>query len=125
MKFADQKTAEKFSFKAGQFGEYSVFGEGECTFCIASSPTRRDYIECSFQLAGKVTRALARKGEGDIIGFRGPYGNCFPLEKMKGKNIVFIGMGIGLAPVRSVIWNCLDERDQYKDVSIITGSRTE
>ena len=122
--FRDKKAAETFSFKAGQFGEYSAFGEGECTFCIASSPTRRDHIECSFQVVGKVTRALQDLNPGDTVGFRGPYGNWFPVEKMKGKNIVFIGMGIGLAPVRSVIWNCLDLRDQFKDITIIVGSRT-
>ncbi len=122
--FQDNETASNFSFKAGQFGEYSAFGSGESTFCIASSPTRKDYIECSFQVAGKVTNALRDLVVGDTIGFRGPYGNYFPLDKMKGKNIVFIGMGIGLAPVRSVIWNCLDLRDQFKDITIIVGSRT-
>lgn len=122
--FQDREAASNFSFKAGQFGEYSVFGLGECTFCIASSPTKKGYIECSFQVAGKVTTALSDLDVGDTIGFRGPYGNYFPLDKMKGKNIVFIGMGIGLAPVRSVIWNCLDLRDQFKDITIIVGSRT-
>ncbi len=122
--FQDKETASNFSFKAGQFGEYSLFGSGECTFCIASSPTRKDYIECSFQVAGKVTSALSDLAVGDTIGFRGPYGNYFPVDKMKGKNIVFIGMGIGLAPVRSVIWNCLDLRDQFKEITIIVGSRT-
>ena len=122
--FQDRETASSFSFKAGQFGEYSVFGSGECTFCIASSPTRKDYIECSFQVTGKVTNTLSDMEIGDTIGFRGPYGNYFPLDTMTGKNIVFIGMGIGLAPVRSVIWNCLDLRDQFKDITIIVGART-
>ena len=122
--FQDKDTAASFNFKAGQFGEYSAFGAGECTFCIASSPTRNDYIECSFQVMGKVTKALRDMVIGDTIGFRGPYGNYFPLDKMTGKNIVFIGMGIGLAPVRSVIWNCLDLRDQFKEITIIVGSRT-
>ena len=122
--FQDRETASSFSFKAGQFGEYSVFGSGECTFCIASSPTRKDYIECSFQVTGKVTNTLSDMEIGDTIGFRGPYDNYFPLDTMTGKNIVFIGMGIGLAPVRSVIWNCLDLRDQFKDITIIVGART-
>jgi NAD(P)H-flavin reductase len=122
--FQDRETASSFSFKAGQFGEYSVFSQGECTFCIASSPTRKDYIECSFQVTGKVTNTLSDMEIGDTIGFRGPYGNYFPLDTMTGKSIVFIGMGIGLAPVRSVIWNCLDLRDQFKDITIIVGART-
>jgi len=61
---------------------------------------------------------------GDTMGFRGPYGNHFPLDEMKGKSIVFIAGGIGLAPVRCVIWNTLDLREQFKDVTIIYGARS-
>jgi sulfhydrogenase subunit gamma (sulfur reductase) len=124
LQFKDPKAAESFRFRAGQFAEYSVFGEGECTFCIASSPTRMDYIECSFKQAGKVTTSMNRLNVGDIIGLRGPYGNFFPVEEMRGKNVVFIAGGIGLAPVRCVIWNVLDLRDQFKDISIIYGARS-
>jgi sulfhydrogenase subunit gamma (sulfur reductase) len=122
--FQDPSVADKFSFEAGQFGEYSVFGAGECTFCIASPPTRKGYIEASFKVVGKVTRAMRRLNTGDLMGFRGPYGNRFPIEEMKGKNIVFIAGGIGLAPVRCVIWNTLDLRDQFNDVTIIYGARS-
>lgn len=124
LQFKDKEFARSFEFKAGQFGEYSVFGEGESTFCIASAPTRKDYIECSFKQVGKVTSALRRISVGDTIGFRGPYGNYFPIEEMKGKNIVFIAGGIGLAPVRCIIWNVLDLRDQFKDVTIVYGARS-
>jgi len=124
LEFVDPKQAETFSFKAGQFGEYSVFGEGEATFCIASPPTRRGYIECTFRQAGRVTTALADRDEGDIIGFRGPYGNTFPIEQWHGKNLVFIAGGIGLPPMRCLIWNCLDLRDRFGDVTIVYGART-
>ncbi len=124
LKFKDPKVAESFTFKAGQFGEYSVFGAGECTFCIASSPTRKDYIECSYKKVGKATSGLRELNVGDDMGFRGPYGNNFPLETMEGKNMLFIAGGIGLAPVRSVIWNVLDLRKRWKDVTIIYGARS-
>ena len=124
LKFMVPDEGEKFSFSAGQFGEYSVFGEGECTFCIASSPTRKDYIECTFRETGKVTQALARCGIGDIIGFRGPYGNRFPIDEWKGRNLLFIAGGIALPPLRSVIWNCLDLREEFKDITILYGART-
>lgn len=124
LSFTDPETAEKFSFKAGQFGEYSSFGEGESTFCIASSPTRKGYIECSFKVVGKVTNALKNKDVGDIIGFRGPYGNSFPIEEMYGKNLIFIGGGIGLAPLRSLIWNCLDLREKFGEITIVYGARS-
>jgi NAD(P)H-flavin reductase len=124
LQFKDPETQKAFSFKAGQFAEYSVFGEGESTFCIASSPTRPEYLECSFKITGKVTKALSKLNIGDTMGLRGPYGNCFPIEEMKGKNVVFIAGGIGLAPVRCIIWNVLDLRSQFKDISIIYGART-
>ena len=122
--FEDEEEGQKFAFKAGQFGLYSVFGYGESTFCIASSPTREGYLECSIKRAGRVTQAFHQLNEGETIGFRGPYGNWFPIEEMKGKNLLFVGGGIGLAPVRSVIWNCLDLRDQFGDVTICYGART-
>jgi NAD(P)H-flavin reductase len=122
--FDDPMVAEEFSFKAGQFGEYSVFGEGESTFCIASSPTRKGYIECSFKVVGKVTNALKKLDVGDKVGFRGPYGNSFPIEEMFGRNLIFIGGGIGLAPLRSLIWNCLDLREKFNDITIIVGARS-
>ena len=124
LKFVNPEDEKTFDFKAGQFGEYSVMGEGESTFCIASSPTRSQYIECSFKQIGKVTTALTRFSVGDTIGFRGPYGNYFPVDEMKGKNVLFIAGGIGLAPVRCVIWNVLDLRNEFKDVTIVYGARS-
>jgi NAD(P)H-flavin reductase len=125
LSFKDPKVAQSFSFVAGQFAEYSVFGSGECTFCIASSPTRKGYIECSFKKVGKVTSQMRELNVGDTMGIRGPYGNSFPLDKMKGKDVVFIAGGIGLAPVRCVIWNVLDLRKDFRDVTIIYGARSE
>ncbi|MCX6150447.1 MAG: FAD/NAD(P)-binding protein [Ignavibacteriales bacterium] len=124
LKFIDPEVSEKFTFRAGQFGEYSAFGEGESTFCISSSPTRKGYIECSFKVVGKVTKSLNQKDVGDVVGFRGPYGNWFPIEDMFDKNLIFIGGGIGLAPLRSLIWNCLDLRDKFKDITILYGARS-
>ena len=124
LSFKSPDLAKSFDFKAGQFGEYSVFGAGECTFCIASPPTRKGYIECSFKVVGKVTRAMRQLNVGDTMGFRGPYGNSFPLERMAGKDLVFIAGGIGLAPVRCVIWNALDLRDKFKKLTIIYGARS-
>lgn len=124
LEFKDPEVAASFDFQAGQFAEYSVFGAGECTFCIASSPTRRGYVECSFKRVGKVTSALWALEVGDVMGFRGPYGNSFPLDRMAGGNVLFIAGGIGLAPVRCVIWNVLDLRDRFKDVTIVHGARS-
>jgi NAD(P)H-flavin reductase len=124
LEFCDPQQGEEFEFHAGQFGLYSVFGAGEATFCIASSPTEKGYIECSVKRTGKVTNELHQCNEGDIIGFRGPYGNWFPIDQMQGKNLLFVAGGIGLAPLNSLIRNCLDLRDQFKDISILYGARS-
>jgi len=122
--FKDEKLRKEFTFQSGQFGQYSVLGTGEATFCISSSPTRPDHLEFAVQKVGRVTNALSRLGVGAEIGFRGPYGNSFPLESLKGKNLVFVGGGIGLAPLRSLIWNVIDNRDKYKKIDIVYGART-
>lgn len=123
LSFKDPELREKFEFKTGQFGLYSAFGLGESTFCIASSPTRKGTIQCTFRQTGRVTGGLAGLAIGDTMGFRGPYGNHFPIDDWKGKNLVFIAGGIGLPPVRSVIWNCLDRREDYGDVTIVYGAK--
>jgi sulfhydrogenase subunit gamma (sulfur reductase) len=124
LEFLDPKEAEAFSFQVGQFGLYSAFGHGESTFCIASSPTKKGYIECTFRKAGRVTKALRQLDVGDTMGFRGPYGNVFPVEQWKGKNLLFIAGGIALPPMRCVIQYCLDHRADFKDFTIVYGART-
>lgn len=124
LKFKDEAEGEAFTFRAGQFAEYSAFGEGECTFCIASPPTRKGYVECTFRKAGRVTTGLYKLEEGDTMGFRGPFGNSFPIEEWKGKNLVFVAGGIALPPMRCVIENVLDKRDKYKDITIIYGAKS-
>ncbi len=122
--FKDEKLREEFTFESGQFGEYSVFGIGEAPFCISSSPTIRDHLEFAVQKVGRITNALHRLGVGTELGFRGPYGNGFPLDFLQGKNLVFVAGGIGLAPLRSLIWNVIDNRDKYKSIDIIYGARS-
>jgi NAD(P)H-flavin reductase len=122
--FKDKALSEKFTFESGQFGEFSVFGHGEAPFCISSSPTRPDHLECTVKRTGRLTNALHRLSVGAEIGFRGPYGNGFPLEELKGKNLVFVAGGIGLAPLRSLIWNVLDNREDYGKLDIVYGARS-
>jgi len=126
LQFVDEPDrAEFFSrYRVGQFGLYGLPGAGESTFCVASPPTRPEYIECTFRKSGRVTQALQDREIGQAITFRGPYGNCFPLETWIGKNIVFVAGGIALPPVRSVIWNVLDRRAEFRDVTIVYGART-
>ncbi|MFA4029095.1 MAG: hypothetical protein GDYSWBUE_001727 [Candidatus Fervidibacterota bacterium] len=124
LEFVDEGIKESFTWRPGQFAEYSVFGEGECVFAITNSPTRRGYIECTFRVMGKVTTALRRMCVGQLIGLRGPYGNSFPIEDWKRCNLMFVGGGIGMAALRSSIQFALDNRDDYGEILILNGART-
>lgn len=122
--FQDQAVGESFAFVPGQFGEYSVFGAGECVFAIASSPADRGHVECSFKLMGKVTHALRDVEIGDTVGFRGPYGNGFPLESLRGQNLFFAGGGIGMAALRALIEYCLAQRQEFGHITLLNGARS-
>jgi NAD(P)H-flavin reductase len=101
----------------------SVLGKGEAPFVLSSSPTRSDYLECTVRGVGTLTNALHRLSVGAEIGFRGPYGNGFPTDDLAGKNLVFIGGGIGITPLKTLIWYVIDNRETYKDITIIYGAR--
>ncbi len=115
---------EEFKYRSGQFAELSVLGVGESPISISSSPTRPEAIEFSIRRLGQLTGALHDLEPGDKIGIRGPFGNCFPLEEIEGKNVLIIGGGIGLAPLRSVILNVFDNRGKYGKIDIIYGARS-
>ena len=120
----DPEKMKSFTFEPGQVGQLSLFGVGESTFVINSPPTRMEYLQFSVMKAGEVTSALHELAEGDQVGVRAPLGNWFPYEQMKGKKILFIGGGIGLAPLRTLILFMLDNRADYGDITIIYGART-
>ncbi|MCX8110450.1 MAG: FAD/NAD(P)-binding protein [Syntrophorhabdaceae bacterium] len=122
--FNDPEKMKNFKFEPGQVGQLSVFGVGESTFVINSPPTRMEYLQFSVMKAGEVTNAIHELYVGDQIGVRAPLGNWFPYEKMKGKKILFIGGGIGLAPLRTLILFMLDNRKDYDDITILYGART-
>ncbi len=120
----DAGKMSSFAFEPGQVAQLSVFGVGESTFVINSPPTRREFLQLSVMKAGEVTAAIHDLAAGDQVGVRAPLGNWFPYEQMKGKKILFIGGGIGLAPLRTLILFMLDNRADYGDISIIYGSRS-
>ena len=113
-----------FLYQPGQFMELSVFGVGESPISITSTPTRPELLEFAIREVGSVTCALHNLEAGDCVGLRGPFGNGFPVEEMKGKNIFFIAGGIGLAPLRSLINYMLDNRKDFGEIDIIYGART-
>ncbi len=115
---------EALRFLPGQFLELSVFGFGEAPFCFASSPTRPELLEVTVRRTGQLTNALHTLRVGDEVGVRGPCGNGFDLAAAAGKDLLFVGGGIGLPPLRGLIWNVLDERERFGRVTILYGART-
>lgn len=123
-RFLDPSVGQDFAFHVGQFGIFSAFGYGESTFNICSSSNWRDHIEFCFRKTGRVTEALWEIDEGDTIGFRGPYGNWYPTDAWEGKNLVFLGGGIAMPPIRCAIWYALENRDRFGEITIVYGART-
>ena len=122
--FKDKTFAESFDFIPGQCAMVTLLGKGECFFAISSSPTKKGYLEFSVMKLGKVTDALHDLEVDDILGVRGPYGNGFPVDEWKGKNILCIGGGIGQAPLRSLIQYVMDNRKDYGKLDVIYGARS-
>jgi NAD(P)H-flavin reductase len=120
----DQQRMQEFAFQPGQVAQLSVFGTGESTFVINSPPTRKEYLQFSIMRAGEVTTRLHSLKPGDQVGVRAPLGNSFPLQSMQGKDILFIGGGIGMAPLRTLLLTMLDRRDDFGNISVVYGART-
>lgn len=124
LKWHDPDLAANFSYKPGQFIELSVFGSGESTFVINSLPNPDGLINVSIKKVGSNTQSIHALREGDTVGLRGPYGNSFPVDAWVGKDLVIVGGGIGLAPLRPLINYVLAHRADYGKVQIVYGART-
>jgi NAD(P)H-flavin reductase len=124
VRFRDAERAAQFDFRVGQFGIFSAFGYGESVFNICSSSNWKDGLEFCFRKVGRVTEALWGVEPGDTIGFRGPYGNGYPMEAWKGRNLIFLGGGIAMPPIRCAIWYALENRSDYGDITVVYGART-
>ncbi len=124
VRFDDEAKMKDFTFGPGQVGQLSVFGIGEATFVINSPPSCKDYLQFSVMRTGEVTEALHKLSAGDKIGVRVPLGQAFPYDDWKGKNVFFIGGGIGMAPIRTVMLHVLENAKDYGDVSLLYGARS-
>jgi NAD(P)H-flavin reductase len=122
--FQDEEVRNRFTFRPGQFLFVSVFNFGEAPISICSSPTFSKRLQLSIKKVGALTGEIHRYSEGDEIGVRGPYGNGFPLERLYGNNLLFVGGGIGLAPLRSLIQYVFANRLEFGRVTILYGART-
>ena len=115
-----------FEHMPGQCAMLSIPGVGEAMFSITSSPTVKEYQEFSIKKCGCLTSWLHQMDVGQQITIRGPYGRPFPVDdELKGKDLLFIAGGVGLAPLHSVINYVLDKRDSYGKVDVVYGSRSK
>jgi len=124
LKFEDPRIASNFTHRPGQFVELSVIGSGEAPISISSSPTRPGIVELCVRKTGRVTNALFRLPLNALVGVRGPYGNGFPIEKLEDNNLLIIAGGLGMAPLRSLLWYALDNRKKFKDIILMLGAKT-
>ena len=114
----------KFHFKPGQFNMLYLFGIGEVPISISGDPGNPGQMVHTVRAYGSVTSKMMTLKKGDGLGVRGPFGNGWPIEKLRGSNILLSAGGIGLAPLRPVIYYILNHREQYGRVTLLYGERT-
>jgi NAD(P)H-flavin reductase len=108
------KPEKGFSFATGQFLELTVPGVGEAPFTPSSSPHEKDKVDVTIMNVGEVTKKLHQMKEKEVVGIRGPYGKGYPLDKMYGKEVLILGGGVGMAPLRSFLLGLLGEADNFR-----------
>jgi len=111
-------------YRPGQFFEVGVFGAGEIPVSISSAAGLPDALYFTVRAAGLVSTLLTRRQPGEAISLRGPLGNGFPIEDYEGQDLLFIAGGIGLAPLRGVLWELLLHRERYGRIVLLHGART-
>lgn len=124
LRFLDGHLARTFRHRPGQFVMLSVPGTGEMPISISSSPSRPGVLELCIRRVGRVTNALYRMKTNDLVGIRGPYGNGFPTHELMGSDLLFAAGGLGMAPLRSLLWYALDNRDRFNNITLMCGAKT-
>lgn len=113
-----------FPFAAGQFNMLYVFGVGEIPISLSGNPDSADTLKHTIRAVGTVTNALTKLKRGDVLGIRGPYGTSWPLEDAAGKDVLIISGGIGLSPLRPVLYQLFSKRKKYGKITLLYGAKT-
>jgi len=124
LRFLEDRLATTFQHQPGQFIMLSVPGTGEAPISISSSPSRPGMLELCVRRVGRATNALYRLKTNDVVGIRGPYGNGFPVQDLLGSDLLFAAGGLGIAPLRSLLWYALDNRDKFNRITLMYGAKT-
>ncbi|MCX5686819.1 MAG: FAD/NAD(P)-binding protein [Candidatus Omnitrophica bacterium] len=114
----------EIGFRAGQFMEVTVPGVGEAPFTPSSNHSVKDTLDFTIMSAGRVTGILHEMKKGEVVGVRGPYGTSYPLADFKSKNVYIVGGGVGLAPLRSLLYALFNDVNDYKKIILKYGART-
>ena len=117
------KPEERICFRTGQFIELTVPGVGEAPFTPSSSPSQSDVMEVTIMRVGKVTEKTHQLKKGDTVGLRGPFGNGYPLDDFKGKEVLVVGGGCGFAPLRSLMYSLFEISGQFKKLTFRGGCK--
>jgi NAD(P)H-flavin reductase len=112
------------AFSAGQFNMLYVFGIGEVPISISGDPGKSGRMVHTIRAVGATTKAMRTLKRGSVIGLRGPYGKGWPIEESRGNDVIIIGGGIGLAPLRPALYRLISEREKYGRVTLLYGTRT-
>jgi sulfite reductase subunit B len=118
------KPKEELIFETGQFIELTVPGVGEAPFTPSSRPAVRDTMDVTIMKVGKVTDVVHQLKKGDIVGLRGPYGDGYPLDTFKDREVLVFGGGVGLAPLRSLMFALFDRINDFKKIYFRYGAKT-
>jgi NAD(P)H-flavin reductase len=124
LRFTDPEMAAAYRFRPGQFNMLYLPGVGESAISLSANPSSRDTWAHTVRVAGNVTRTLFGLGTGGSLGLRGPFGSSWPLELAEQKSVILVAGGIGLPPLRPVIYDILSRRDEFQDVILLYGART-
>lgn len=111
-------------FRPGQFSMLYVHGVGELPISISGDPECHDYLTYTIRSVGQVTYQLVTRQPGDCIGLRGPFGTAWPLTEARGKSLLIVAGGIGLAPLRPAIYHVLRHRGDYNRLVVLYGGRS-
>jgi len=124
LEFIDKKIRQPYTFASGQFNMLYLPVYGEAAISISSDPEKPELIGHTIQFVGNVTNAISRMDIGQQIGVRGPFGTSWPTQACRGKDVLIATGGIGLAPLRPVIHEIINHRDEYAKVTLLYGARS-
>ncbi len=123
IEFQDERRQAGYRIQPGQFNMIYLPGVGEVPISVAATPAEGSGIGHTIRFVGRVTHAIEKLGPGTVVGLRGPYGRGWPLEAARGRDVLLVAGGLGLAPLRPAIMTLLADREQFGRLTLLYGAR--